>query len=284
MSLVDEKVCVNVYICMYMCIHIHTYIYTHTQSQRWKGTSIRTVFQNQNVLKHILISKYFIDMCWCHILGLTDNPSFFRQWKGTCIRSVFCLMCIFWSWTFVLLRLAVCCNVLQCVATIVWCAYLVVGFLCCSVLQCVPMGCSDLQSVAACCNYSRMVYLGVKLACCSVSQCVAACCSVLQCVAMGCNYCVMHAPWNLTFAGLFWTFWALDFLVSPIFAAAEPPSSYVCMYSFMCVCVCMLSTCVWDIHVQWKIYVPLQQDNYPPSYWCILCIYAYIWIHIYVYI
>ena len=84
---------------------------------------------------------------------------------------------------------AVCCNVLQCVA--MCCSVFVV--VCCSVLQCVAVCCSVLQCVAVCC--SAVVSNDAGSVCCSVLQFVAGCCNVfvavscsmLQCVAVCCS-------------------------------------------------------------------------------------------------
>ena len=67
--------------------------------------------------------------------------------------------------TYMMLGVAVCCRVLQCVAVCCVVCYVV----CCSMLQCVAVCCSVLQCVAVCC---------------SVLQCVAVCCSVLYCAAV----------------------------------------------------------------------------------------------------
>jgi len=73
--------------------------------------------------------------------------------------------------------------------------YLPFVAVCCNTLQCV---CSVLQCVAVCCGVSFLsegfcflivlmvesIYLSSVAVCCSVLQCVAVCCSVLQCVSM----------------------------------------------------------------------------------------------------
>jgi len=84
-----------------------------------------------------------------------------------------------------LVRITVCCNMLQCVAVR------------CSVLQCVAV-CRRVSTtvtwrfhvvqcvavcVAVCCSVSQCALQCVAV-CRSVSQCVAVCCSVLQCVAV----------------------------------------------------------------------------------------------------
>jgi len=74
-----------------------------------------------------------------------------------------------------LLRIAVCCSVLQRIAV------------CCSVLQCVAVCCSVLQCVAMCCSVLQRVAV-----CCSVLQCVVVCCSVLQCVDNTLQYAATH--------------------------------------------------------------------------------------------
>jgi len=102
--------------------------------------------------------------------------------------------------------LAVCCNVLQCVAARVSCPRPP-----CCVLQCVAVCCSVLQCVAVCCSvlecWQRVG--SVFIVCCSVLQCVAArvscprlptspavCCRALQCAAICCSpleqYVVAH--------------------------------------------------------------------------------------------
>ena len=67
---------------------------------------------------------------------------------------------------------------------------------CCNMLQCVAVRCSVLQCVAVCRRVSTTVTwrfhvvqcVAVCVAvCCSVLQCVAVCCSVLQCVAVCCS-------------------------------------------------------------------------------------------------
>jgi len=85
----------------------------------------------------------------------------------------------------VLPHIAVCCHILQCVAT--YCSVLPHIAVCCSMLQCVAACCSVLQHVAVC---SRM--LQCVAACCSVLQHVAACCSILQYVA-GCHSTLQYA-------------------------------------------------------------------------------------------
>ena len=50
---------------------------------------------------------------------------------------------------------------------------------CCNVLQCVAAGCSVLQGLCV----KDICVLQCVAVCCSVLQCVAVCCSVLQCVA-----------------------------------------------------------------------------------------------------
>ena len=54
---------------------------------------------------------------------------------------------------------------------------------CCSVLQCVAVCCSVLQCVAVCCR----VLLGIAGHRNTVLQCVAVCCSALQCVTVCCS-------------------------------------------------------------------------------------------------
>jgi len=61
-------------------------------------------------------------------------------------------------------RVAMCCNVLQCVA--------------CNLLQCVAMCCRMLQCLCSCVrNVVRCVAI-----CCNVLQCVAMCCRMLKCL------------------------------------------------------------------------------------------------------
>jgi len=108
-----------------------------------------------------------------------------------------------------LIRVAVCCSVLQYVAVCcsmlqsVWCSVLQCAVARCCVLQCAAECCSVLQCVAAplgefrpmcvamCCSMLQSV-------CCSVLQCGVACCNLLQCVAMCCStswrVCPRHRP------------------------------------------------------------------------------------------
>jgi len=81
---------------------------------------------------------------------------------------------------------AMCCNVLQCVAPhrpLKDASFIVAhatkeAVLCCSVLQCVAACCSVLERVAVCCSMLQCVAMYY-----SVLQCATVCCSVLQCVA-----------------------------------------------------------------------------------------------------
>ena len=82
--------------------------------------------------------------------------------------------------TRVLERIAVCCNVSQCVA--VYRSVLQCVAVYCSVLQCVAVCCSVLQCVAVCCSVLLCVVV-----CCSVLPYVAVCCSVVQCGAAWCS-------------------------------------------------------------------------------------------------
>ena len=78
---------------------------------------------------------------------------------------------------------AVCCNVLQCVAA---CCTL-----CCIVLQCAQD--DGLQSVLQCVAVCwRVLHCAIACCtrCCNVSQCIALCCTMLHCVALCCT--VLH--------------------------------------------------------------------------------------------
>jgi len=68
--------------------------------------------------------------------------------------------------------------------------------------QCVAVCCNVLQCVAVHCIFTQETYiLGVPRidsACCSMLQCFTMCCSVLQCVAVCCTFaqetCVLGEP------------------------------------------------------------------------------------------
>ena len=122
------------------------------------------------------------------------------------------------------MRVAMCCNVLQCVAecrneyvsshTDVAPQPVCIEGVGKCVLQCVAMFCNVLQCVAVCVllvvlriylylcviqvsgNISRGVLQCVAV-CCSVLQCAAICCSVLQCVAVCCSVCASRNAHSL---------------------------------------------------------------------------------------
>ena len=93
----------------------------------------------------------------------------------------------------VLLRVAVCCCLLQCVA--VWCSVLQCVARCncqralgyCSVSQVVAVRHKLLQCVAAGCTTLHDATANTLVRCCSVLRYVAVCCSVLQCSAVCCG-------------------------------------------------------------------------------------------------
>jgi len=84
---------------------------------------------------------------------------------------------------------AVCCNVLQCVAE--WCSVLQFVAVCCSALHCVALCGNVLQRVAVCCSVLQL-HLHEWLHCAASSQC----CSVLHRRssddAAHCNTVTMH--------------------------------------------------------------------------------------------
>jgi len=104
----------------------------------------------------------------------------------------------------VLQIVTVCCNVLQCVASVytcwtlpwdyvaMFCSELRCVVMCCSVLQRVAVGCCVLLCVSMCCSVLQQHAThqkSVAVCCCSVLQCIAVYCSVLQCVAVCCVVC-----------------------------------------------------------------------------------------------
>ena len=112
------------------------------------------------------------------------------------------------------MRVIVCCSVLQCVA--VRCSVLRCGAVCCSALQCIAVRCGVLQFVAVRCGVLQCVahipanfffFHGVlgggdRLRPDHVidSTCIAGCCSALHCVAVHCS--ALHAHMLYLFSGL----------------------------------------------------------------------------------
>jgi len=150
----------------------------------------------------------------------------------------------------VLQCVAVCCSVLQCVASVFRESS--------SVLQCIAVRCSALQCVAVCCSVLQCVArvfresnsvlqcVAVRCKCLSrIKQCVAVRCSVLQCVAVRCKclsrmsvYCALEGPGTTATCHLarsrnflkqwaLWQFCTLNFVASWLLRIFKRDQAYL---------------------------------------------------------
>jgi len=158
--------CVCVCVCMW-CAHVRVCAANSCCTSTF--SSLLDLFLFFLVLSSILPCSNFV--LPCYIVFQEVGPLVVFLFFLLMLQSKFCSSLLyfstFWHQTWVIISVAVCCMVLQCIA------------FCCSVLHVLPSEVGD------------DLHCTVAVSC-SVLWSVAVCCSVLQCVALCCS--VSHVP------------------------------------------------------------------------------------------